>query len=95
MIDENKIVGDMENQYHVNTATNSMPTQECFEGHDYIALFFGANHCPFCKRLPPSVVAVKPVLEGKTCKVIFVSNDRDQANFDQSCAKVRRLDLMH
>jgi thiol-disulfide isomerase/thioredoxin len=65
-----------------------------FEGYDYIALFFGANYCPFCKKFAPSVVASKPVLESKKCKVIFVSNDRDLENFHLSCAKVRGLDVM-
>eukprot|EP00526_Cylindrotheca_closterium_P011082 CAMPEP_0113654640 /NCGR_PEP_ID=MMETSP0017_2-20120614/29264_1 /TAXON_ID=2856 /ORGANISM="Cylindrotheca closterium" /LENGTH=385 /DNA_ID=CAMNT_0000567801 /DNA_START=430 /DNA_END=1587 /DNA_ORIENTATION=+ /assembly_acc=CAM_ASM_000147 len=72
----------------------SMPTQAFFEGYEYIALFFGANYCPFCTKFAPSVVAAKQYLEEKKCKTIFVSNDRDQENFDQSCAKVRGLDAM-
>jgi len=69
-------------------------TQEFFQGYDYIALFFGANYCPFCKKFAPSVVAARPVLESKKCKTIFISNDRDEANFGASCAKVRGLDVM-
>lgn len=76
------------------TVTKSMPTQDFFMHYDYIALFFGANYCPFCKKFAPSVVAAKSVLESKGCKTIFVSNDRDQENFDVSCAKVRGLDVM-
>ena len=77
------------------TLTESMPTESYFKGYDYIALFFGANYCPFCKKFAPSVVQAKEVLESKkNCRVIFVSNDRDQDNFDQSCLKVRGLDVM-
>ena len=70
------------------------PVQEFFEGYDYIALFFGANYCPFCKKFAPSVVAAKPQFENKKCKVLFVSNDRDEANFGESCLKVRGIDVM-
>lgn len=74
--------------------TKTMPTADFFEGYDYIALFFGANYCPFCKKFAPTVNAAKPYFEAKKCKVIFVSNDRDLDNFHQSCAKVRGLDVM-
>lgn len=76
----------------IPTATQSV--QEFFQGYDYIAIFFGANYCPFCKKFVPNVVAAKPILESKKCKVIYVSNDRDEANFGASCAKVRGLDVM-
>lgn len=76
------------------TVTKSMPTQDFFRDYDYIALFFGANYCPFCKKFAPNVVAAKEILESNKCKIIFVSNDRDQENFDMSCAKVRGLDVM-
>jgi thiol-disulfide isomerase/thioredoxin len=74
--------------------TKTQETTKFFEGYDYIALFFGANYCPFCKKFAPSVIASKPYFEGKKCKVIFVSNDRDLDNFHESCAKVRGLDVM-
>eukprot|EP00977_Amphora_coffeiformis_P011699 scaffold2829_cov147-Amphora_coffeaeformis.AAC.7 len=74
--------------------TETMPVQDFFEGYDYIALFFGANYCPFCKKFAPHVVAARPFLESKKCKVIFVSNDRDEANFGASCAKVQGIDVM-
>ncbi|CAJ1938900.1 unnamed protein product [Cylindrotheca closterium] len=99
MVDQSKMTKDVENPEAPQedapyTVTESQPTQEFFEGYEYIALFFGANYCPFCKKFAPSVVAAKQFLEGKKCKTIFVSNDRDQDNFDQSCAKVRGLDVM-
>jgi thiol-disulfide isomerase/thioredoxin len=98
-VDDSKLVKDVENpeapiEDFAYTVTKTMPTPAFFEGYDYIALFFGANYCPFCKKFAPSVVASKPYLEAKKCKVIYVSNDRDQENFDQSCAKVRGLDVM-
>ncbi|KAG7342618.1 protein of unknown function DUF4392 containing protein [Nitzschia inconspicua] len=74
--------------------TKTDPVESFFEGYDYIALFFGANYCPFCKKFVPNVVAAKPFLEAKKCKVIFVSNDRDLDNFHTSCAKVRGIDVM-
>lgn len=70
------------------------PVDEFFDGYEYIAIFFGANYCPFCKKFAPNVVAAKPILEAKKCKVIFVSNDRDLENFHVSCAKVRGVDVM-
>jgi thiol-disulfide isomerase/thioredoxin len=74
--------------------TKTEPVDSFFQGYDYIALFFGANYCPFCKKFAPTVVAAKSVLETKKCKVIFVSNDRDLDNFHTSCAKVRGIDVM-
>ena len=67
---------------------------QAFEGYEYIALFFGANYCPFCKEFAPSVVAAIPKFEEKKTKVIFVSNDRDAANYEESCKKVRGMDVM-
>lgn len=40
------------------------------------------------------MVAARPFLEAKKCKTIFVSNDRDEENFGESCLKVRGLDVM-
>mmetsp|Transcript_5148 Transcript_5148/g.14735 ORF Transcript_5148/g.14735 Transcript_5148/m.14735 type:complete len:380 (+) Transcript_5148:231-1370(+) len=74
--------------------TKSEPVETFFKGYDYIAIFFGANYCPFCKKFAPSVIAAKPFFEEKKCKVIFVSNDRDLENFHISCAKVQGLDVM-
>jgi thiol-disulfide isomerase/thioredoxin len=74
--------------------TTSKPIAEFFQGYEYIALFFGANYCPFCKKFAPHVIASKPFLEAKKCKVIFVSNDRDLDNFHQSCSKVHGIDVM-
>jgi thiol-disulfide isomerase/thioredoxin len=74
--------------------TKSEPVDSYFKGYDYIALFFGANYCPFCKKFAPTVVRAKLYLEVKKCKVIFVSNDRDLDNFHASCAKVRGVDVM-
>ena len=92
--------GDIEEQ-PINTPSgvdaipaDTMPVQEFFNGYEYIALFFGANYCPFCKKFAPSVVAAKPAFESKKAKVIFVSNDRDEENFGESCLKVRGIDVM-
>ena len=74
--------------------TSKQAVEDFFQGYDFIAIFFGANYCPFCKKFVPNVVAAKPILESKKCKVIYVSNDRDEANFGASCAKVRGLDVM-
>ena len=74
--------------------TETMKVEEFFKGYDYIALFFGANYCPFCKKFAPNVVAARPFFEQKKCKVIFVSNDRDEDNFYESCAKVYGIDVM-
>jgi len=74
--------------------SESQPVAEFFEGYDYIAIFFGANYCPFCKKFAPHVVAARPMFESKKCKVMFVSNDRDEANFGESCLKVRGIDVM-
>jgi len=90
---------DLENPPPAEPGVEAIPTakqavQDFFQGYDFIAIFFGANYCPFCKKFVPNVVAAKPILEAKKCKVIYVSNDRDEANFGASCAKVRGLDVM-
>jgi len=74
--------------------TKTESTVKFFQGYDYIALFFGANYCPFCKKFAPTVVASKKYFEAKKTKVIFVSNDRNLDNFYVSCQKVRGLDVM-
>ena len=74
--------------------TNSMDVSKFFDGYDYIALFFGANYCPFCKKFAPTIVNSKQAFENKKCKVMFVSNDRDLDNFYESCAKVYGIDVM-
>lgn len=62
--------------------------------YDYIALFVGANYCPHCRDLAPTVVKMAPILQTKRCKVIFVSNDRDEENFELSCEKNAGIDVM-
>jgi thiol-disulfide isomerase/thioredoxin len=83
---------DLESGYQ---ALTTQPTTEYLDGYDYVALFFGANYCPFCKKFAPSVVAAKPVLESmKSCRVMFVSNDRTEDDFSASCLKVQGVDVM-
>ena len=67
---------------------------DAFDGYEYIALFFGANYCPFCKEFAPSVIAAAPAFDAKKTKVIFVSNDRDAQNYEESCKKVKGIDVM-
>ena len=68
---------------------NAMPK------YDYLAIFIGADYCPYCKDLAPTVVSSANALaKQRQCKVIFVSADRDQAGFDSSCEKVRGIDVM-
>ncbi|KAL3780148.1 hypothetical protein HJC23_012594 [Cyclotella cryptica] len=63
--------------------------------YDYVALFMGANYCPHCRDLAPTVVKITPILEmSKRCKVIFISCDRDAENFEQSCQKIEGIDVM-
>eukprot|EP00538_Stauroneis_constricta_P006829 CAMPEP_0119565700 /NCGR_PEP_ID=MMETSP1352-20130426/30915_1 /TAXON_ID=265584 /ORGANISM="Stauroneis constricta, Strain CCMP1120" /LENGTH=435 /DNA_ID=CAMNT_0007614681 /DNA_START=113 /DNA_END=1420 /DNA_ORIENTATION=+ len=75
-----------------------IPTQDAFDTdlYDYIAIFIGANYCPHCKAFAPTVVeAATSILQPhKRCKVVFVSNDRDEDNFQQSCDKVAGIDVM-
>ena len=73
-----------------------IPTIKAFESsqYDYIAVFIGANYCPHCREFAPTVVSSAPTLESKKCKVIFVSNDRDEENFDASCKKNIGVDVM-
>jgi hypothetical protein len=54
----------------------------------------GPTTAPSARSSPPHVVEAKPLFEAKKCKVIFVSNDRDEENFGASCLKVRGLDVM-
>ncbi|KAK1740279.1 DUF4395 domain-containing protein [Skeletonema marinoi] len=67
---------------------------DAFDGYEYLALFFGANYCPFCKEFAPTVVAAAPAFAAKKTKVIFVSNDRDDLNYEESCEKVQGIDVM-
>ena len=41
------------------TALATKPTTEYLDGYDYVALFFGANYCPFCKKFAHTVVAAR------------------------------------
>jgi thiol-disulfide isomerase/thioredoxin len=71
-----------------------VPVSEAFDGYDFIAVFFGANYCPFCKAFAPTVVGAIPNFEAKKTKVIFVSNDKDAENFQVSVDKVAGIDVM-
>jgi thiol-disulfide isomerase/thioredoxin len=73
-----------------------VPTTTAFDTnqYEYIAIFIGANYCPHCKEFAPTVVAGATALENNKCKVIFVSNDRDQENFQASCHKNAGIDVM-
>ncbi len=63
--------------------------------YDYIAVFIGADYCPFCKEFAPDVIKSSTALEEKRrCKVIFVSGDRDNDGFEKSVKKVNGLDVM-
>lgn len=74
-----------------------VPTKNALDPtkYDHIALFIGANYCPHCRDLSPTVVKMTLILETmKRCKVIFVSCDRDAENFEQSCHKNQGIDVM-
>lgn len=72
------------------------PTKEALlpKNFDYIALFFGADYCPHCKRFAPKVQESLVFFEKKKCKVLFVSNDRTDEAFDASCEKNNGIDVM-
>jgi thiol-disulfide isomerase/thioredoxin len=74
--------------------TQTASILQALDGYEYLALFFGANYCPFCKEFAPSVVAAAPAFEAHKTKVIFVSNDRDEENYEASCMKVKGIDVM-
>ena len=84
--------GDVENGHPQKPSYASIP--DAFEGYEYLALFFGANYCPFCKEFAPSVLASIPFFSAHNTKVIFVSNDRDAENYEESCKKVEGMDVM-
>ncbi len=74
-----------------------VPVQKALDEskYDYIAVFIGADHCKFCKEFAPDVVKSSYELETKRrCKVLFVSNDRGEDRFAESCKKVQGLDIM-
>jgi thiol-disulfide isomerase/thioredoxin len=63
--------------------------------YDYIAIFIGANYCPHCREFAPTVASSVANLEQtKRCKVVFVSNDRDEDNFEHSVKKNTGIDVM-
>ena len=74
--------------------TQTASILQALDGYEYLALFFGANYCPFCKEFAPSVIAAAPAFEAHKTKVIFVSNDRDAENYEASCMKVKGIDVM-
>ena len=77
--------------------TTLLPTKTALDPakYDFIALFIGANYCPHCRELAPTVVKMAPILESvKRCKVIYVSGDRDVENFEQSRSKNEGIDVM-
>ena len=93
-----KIEGtDDETDHDEEFVPDYIPTEEAFDtdSYDYIAVFIGANYCPHCKEFAPHVVKSAPLLEEKRrCKVVFVSGDRDNENFEASCKKNQGIDVM-
>lgn len=73
-----------------------IPTDEALSDkqYDYIALFLGADYCPHCKRFAPKVLESLPYFEKNKCKVVFVSNDRNDEAFAASCKKNAGIDVM-
>ena len=90
-----KIEGtDDETDHDEEFVPDYIPTEEAFDtdSYDYIAVFIGANYCPHCKEFAPHVVRSAPLLEKKRrCKVVFVSGDRDNENFEASCKKNQKM----
>lgn len=73
----------------------TLPIEDAIPKFEYIAIFVGADYCPYCKELAPAIVASTDTLaKQRRCKVIFVSADRDEAGFQASCEKVRGIDVM-
>lgn len=63
--------------------------------YDYVAVLIGASYCPSCVEFTRTVRQSVLVLEQeKRCKVIFVSNDRDETSFESSCQKTFGMDVM-
>jgi thiol-disulfide isomerase/thioredoxin len=87
---------DMDEEEAPPSPPKLVPSQQALtkEKYDYIAVFFGADYCPHCKEFAPTVKLSAPLLEGKRCKVIFVSNDRTQEAFGASCKKNAGIDVM-
>jgi len=75
-------------------ANVDVPTEEALDDYSYIALFFGGDYCPHCKRFAPKVQESLPFFEKVKCKVIFVSNDRTDEAFEASCKKNAGIDVM-
>lgn len=81
----------------VSPFTSSIPTKDAFDfnKYDYIAIFIGANYCPSCEDFAPLVIKSAKKLEQKRrCKLIFVSYDKDEKNFEISCEKIKGIDVM-
>ncbi|KAL7503459.1 hypothetical protein ACHAXN_003124 [Cyclotella atomus] len=97
-VDDRDVVEDADADEEAPSPSSSLtPTKLALDPakYDYIALFIGANYCPHCRELAPTVVKMTPILQTiKRCKVIFVSNDRDEDNFEQSCVKNAGIDVM-
>ena len=51
--------------------TQTASILQALDGYEYLALFFGANYCPFCKEFAPSVVAAAPAFEAHKTKIIL------------------------
>ena len=78
-------------------ALDEVPYQEAFDTalYDYIGVFIGADYCPHCKAFAPTVVEAASLLEQKKrCKVVFLSNDRTEEAFQNSCRKVSGIDVV-
>jgi hypothetical protein len=80
----------------IETSFNLIPTIEALSDidYDFIALYIGSDSCPSCRSFSQTILQSLSHLERKRCKVIFVSDDKEESCYATSIRKVSSLDFM-
>ena len=69
----------------LRSGADTKPTSQVLGGKAVVGLYFSAHWCPPCRGFTPKLAALYEALvaAGKSFEVVFVSSDRDDAQFDE------------
>ncbi|KAH8069536.1 hypothetical protein JL721_5840 [Aureococcus anophagefferens] len=69
----------------LRSGADTKPTSQVLGGKAVVGLYFSAHWCPPCRGFTPKLAALYEALvaAGESFEVVFVSSDRDDAQFDE------------